>query len=225
MAKSLSKALEKQGLDKWGLVIYRCSYTDDVAWAAVKRTIQSTVAAYVSSIDRRLGMILPADNLAATMDWTFVEDRKGLDGISTQELRERFLSQRCGELAREQPRASDPISILQSAARYNYFVKVDEEALQHATEAGDDDDEFARRFTLFVNVVDANWSPQREEEEGCSMMGSDGEPIEGLTYDNVGWYRAVVDKLHPDFYHDLSTASVTDVWATEYVRPPEIVYS
>ncbi|KAH6682179.1 hypothetical protein F5X68DRAFT_242790 [Plectosphaerella plurivora] len=70
--------IQQDGADKWGWVIYRCSYVKefDAAWEDLKH------------------------RLADTMDWVFVED-PALEDASIEELRLRFQEWARQDTARE----------------------------------------------------------------------------------------------------------------------------
>jgi hypothetical protein len=77
--------------------------------------------------------------LAACLEWTFVEDRETLDGASRSYLRERFLAWAAHAIAAENPRSAaatkkDPYAYF-GVPRYSYFVQIDEEALQSVLNA------------------------------------------------------------------------------------------
>ncbi|KAI1158927.1 hypothetical protein F5B18DRAFT_639195 [Nemania serpens] len=60
------------------------------------------------------------------MDWIFVEDREGLDGVSREELRYRFRDWVRSENTRWE-NIDDPI--INRGTRYSFFVELDEPAL------------------------------------------------------------------------------------------------
>ncbi|OAQ69058.1 hypothetical protein VFPPC_13778 [Pochonia chlamydosporia 170] len=235
---SFSLYLRQRNIDKWGLVVYRCSYKNDAVWARIKEVIKSRILKSISKGNRggENGEEHSAPcNIAETMDWTFVEDQASLDGISTHDLRARFLAQRREEFSREQLRAQDavPSSLAQdtfeSEARYNFFIKIDQDVLQQAVNEGIEDcsvDDESRLYSVFVNIVNANWTPEQEEQpERDPDTGSDQfAPLEGFTHEHVGWYRASVNKLDLEFYENLSAIDLTSMWYIDYQRPPEIVY-
>lgn len=235
---SFSLYLRQRNIDKWGLVVYRCSYKNDAVWARVKEVIKLRILRSISKSNRGREdgeeHSAPA-NISKTMHWTFVEDQASLDGISTHDLRARFLAQRSEEFSREQPRAQDAVpsslalDTFESEARYNFFIKIDDDVLQQAANKGIEEcsvDDESRLYFIFVNIVNANWTPEQEEEpERNPDTGEDQfAPLEGFTYEHVGWYRAAVNKLDLEFYEDLSAMDLTSMWYIDYQRPPEIVY-
>jgi hypothetical protein len=236
---SFSLYLRQRNIDKWGLVVYRCSYKHDAVWSRIKEVIKLRILKSISKTirDREDGEehSVPA-NIAQTMDWTFVEDKATLDGISTHNLRARFLAQRREEFSREQRRVQDSIAsslgldMFESEARYNFFIKVDEDVLQQAANEGIEEcnvDDESGLFFVFVNIVNANWTPEQEGEPERELDTGEDQfaPLEGFTHEHVGWYRAAVNKLDLEFYEDLSAIDLTGMWYIDYQRPPQIVYS
>ncbi|KAK5952678.1 hypothetical protein OHC33_006270 [Knufia fluminis] len=87
--------------DKWGYVLYRCTYDDDYAWARFKDIIYERA---------RQRVILDETPEALDMlDFTGIEDKKELNGISRAELRVRHKRWAAEALLRENPRASPEI--------------------------------------------------------------------------------------------------------------------
>jgi hypothetical protein len=108
------------GDDKWGWVIYRCSYAKefDGAWDDLKRRIQQGTRESIVKSD--------APGIAEMMDFVFVEDPK-LEGASVEELRRRFQT-----WARGNNTASfdmDDNTQGSRGSRYEFFLKVDGEGL------------------------------------------------------------------------------------------------
>jgi hypothetical protein len=213
-------------------------YKNDAVWAALKQALNSLILSSVSNEGEGPGEenLMPA-NIAETMEWTFVEDPKSLDGISTHDLRARFLAHRRQEFTREQPRVQDAaVSFLAEytfhcEARYNFFIKVDEAVLQQAADEGIietaaiSNPSFARLKMVFVNVVDANWTPDLEEMFESGDEDYPYPPLEGFKSEYVGWYRVPIDRLDEEFYQVLSNQDCNEtIWYLDYQRPPEIMY-
>lgn len=73
----------RQSLDgKWGFVIYRCAYGDDIAW---ERYLRALADAAREDLGRR-----GRKDLAEFLEWTIFEDDVSLSGASSQTVRERF---------------------------------------------------------------------------------------------------------------------------------------
>lgn len=87
--------------DKWGWVIYRCSYEDDEAWERFKKIVNQRTRRQVLESD--------APELLESLEWTFVEDRSTLEGIPRDQLRSLFKDWAAEAIKAEQPRATDHI--------------------------------------------------------------------------------------------------------------------
>lgn len=105
--------------DRWGWVIYRCSYAKefDGAWDDLKRRIQRGMRESIAKSD--------APGIADTMDFIFVED-PALEGVSVEELRSRFQV-----WARDENLPDYDLDSTQGSrgSRYEFFLKVDGEGL------------------------------------------------------------------------------------------------
>ncbi|KAK6434550.1 hypothetical protein LTR95_009261, partial [Oleoguttula sp. CCFEE 5521] len=119
-SRNIHDGLVEDKHDKWGWVIYRCSYEDDVAWERFKQIINQRTRAQILKSD--------APEALNTLEWTFVDDRPTLECIPMNQLRSHFNSWAATAVQTEQPRATDHILQL-SGPRYNYFIQVDEHAL------------------------------------------------------------------------------------------------
>ena len=96
--RNILDGLTKLNHDKWGFVIYRCTYKNDQDWARFKQLVH----------DRTKQLIAESDTpeIADSLEWTFVEERATLDGASRPQLRERFNTWAEKAYAIEQPRHS-----------------------------------------------------------------------------------------------------------------------
>ncbi|KAF9881466.1 hypothetical protein CkaCkLH20_00612 [Colletotrichum karsti] len=108
------------GDDKWGWVVYRCSYAKefDGAWGDLKRRITQGMRGAIARSD--------APYIAQTMDFVFVEDPL-LEGASVHELRRRFQT-----WARENNTTSIDMEDEKQGSRgsrYEFFLRVDGEGL------------------------------------------------------------------------------------------------
>jgi len=126
-------------------LIYRCTYHNDQAWSRFKKLVHDRTTKSIANSDT------PA--IANSLEWTFVEDRATLDGASRAQLRERFNKWAEQAYAVEQPRGQADFQKwgLFGFARNNYFIQVDEEALQSVLSPP----EFSWKNSFgFVNFVD-----------------------------------------------------------------------
>jgi len=226
--------------DKWGFVIYRCTYQDDRAWERFKQIFHERTREYLEMSETPEA----ATSLAESLEWTFVEDRVALDGASKCQLRESFKEWAVRNIATEQPRAQTQAETQEDPGptfwipRYRYFIQVDEEALQSVLAAPKDDFHEGG----FINFVDSRWKPMgdrpsrscisdnrdiegADEDEVAEDEGEDEvfDPIDGCTEENVGWMRlAAATVVGTEFY-----VGVFDYpgggWYVSYKRPPETV--
>lgn len=102
------------------------------------------------------------------------------------------------------------------AGRYQFFVMVDQEALESVLSGPDDD-----KDTGFVLLVQAGWEPEElDKDELRERNGAEPEeePLEGCTEHDVGWMNVRYRDVEVSFVH------VTDSnhWNMYYSRPPEI---
>lgn len=102
--------------DKWGFVIYRCTYKNDQDWHHFKQLVHDRTKKAMAESD--------APEIADSLEWTFVEDRDTLDGASRSRLRRHFNAWAETAHAIEQPRAHLDFQKwgLFGIARYNYFI-------------------------------------------------------------------------------------------------------
>jgi hypothetical protein len=91
------ETLEQSKHDKWGYVIYRCTYRNDRDWNRFKQLVHKRSRENIEESD--------TPQIAQSLEWTFVEDRDALDGASRAQLRERFNKWAAQVIATEQPRA------------------------------------------------------------------------------------------------------------------------
>ena len=107
------------GPDKWGWVVYRCSYAKvfDGAWNDLKRRIQRDMRASILQSD--------APGIAETMDFVFVED-PALEDASIDELQCRFQA-----WARKDNTSGVDLDDPQCwrRSRHSFFLRVDGEGL------------------------------------------------------------------------------------------------
>ena len=80
--RALLQLLDKSKHDKWGYVIYRCTYKNDQDWDRFKQLVHTRFQEYIAKSD--------TPQIAESLEFTFVEDRATLDGASRGQLRKRF---------------------------------------------------------------------------------------------------------------------------------------
>lgn len=209
--RMILNTLKQSKHDKWGFVIYRCTYEDDEGWELFKHLLHERTQKTIQRSD--------APEVAHSLEWTFVEDRAALEDASRSRLRDRF--NRWADLAfvTEQPRAHAEAQEcpLFGVPRYNYFIQVDEEALKSVLAAPRRDS----HGEGFVNLVDSRWKPlgsryPRQEDDEVF------EPIGGCTEENVGWMR-VAARMIDTFLYEAAIDFPGGVWYVFYQRPPEVL--
>lgn len=132
-------------IEKWGWVIYHCTYGDDTTWAKFRDRVEAHSRESITQSD--------APETAERLEWTWVEDASALDGASTAALRERFCAWTADEVAR-QPGNYQPTAI----PRFRYFIKIDKEVLDSlleyiSRETYSSDDAFVK----FVDGIGSRW--------------------------------------------------------------------
>ena len=198
-------------IKKWGWVIYRCTYSDDAAWAKFRDRVEAESRKSIEQSD--------APEIAKRLEWTWVEDASALDGASTETLRERFREWTAGEVAR-QPGNYLPAVI----PRFRYFIKIDQEVLDSLAVSISRETHWSNN--TFVKFVDGNWKPLAESQRDLEQE-DDGwekeflEPIDGCMEEDVGWIRIAPYMISADFYEVMSGDE--NQRSTFYERPPRIV--
>jgi hypothetical protein len=220
----LLQALAELKHDKWGFVIYRCTYQDDHAWERFKQNIHESTQKFTEMSDTPEA----AKSLNDSLEWTFVEDRAALDDASRSQLRQRFKEWSAQAIVTEQPRAKAETERKPEPTfgipRYNYFIQVDEEALQSVL-AAPILDIYGEGV---INFVDSRWKPLGDRPSRSVVEGIEDEdevfdPIDGCTEENVGWMRfAASTAIDAEFYGSVF-GFPGGGWYVSYKRPPETV--
>jgi hypothetical protein len=204
--------------DKWGYVIYRCTYEDDAAWDRFKQIVHERTQEDLQDSD-------DTPELADYLEWTFVEDSATLDGASIPRLRERFNLWAAEAVVAENPRARIrtpdccPTAV---SGRYNCFIHVDEEALQSVVAAPG-----LNRYSEpgYVNLVNSLWEPMGDRYYDHGYDPDDPlnevlEPIDGCVEENVGWMRVQLRLAFSAYLY--VGAGDAESWYLSYRRPPEV---
>jgi hypothetical protein len=208
----IRQLIEGLPINKWGWVIYRCTYADDDTWAQFRARVEAESREYIAESD--------APEIAERLEWTWIEDKSGLDRLSTAALRNRFRAWVADEVAR-QPGDYIPSDI----PRFRYFVKIDEEVIQSFGVSKDSFQSWMGKKG-FVNLVDADWEQKTEDQKAEEHEDEEWweeeklEPIDGCTEEHVGWMRIAPFMINADFYEMLNG---DEYWYMEYKRPPSIV--
>jgi hypothetical protein len=211
------ECLKNDKHNKWGWVIYRCTYDDDEGWTRFKQFIIQQSHANITKSD--------TPELADSLVWTFVEDRATLDGVSKDQLRSRFKQWAPKALKTEQPRVEDHRYGTYGIPRYTYFIHVDEGALKSVVYDAPQPPKRDLYGVGYVNFIDADWKPLSELPSivGDISAGEDDvyAPIDGCTEENVGWMKIASYMVGADFYQAMMGNQ--DLWYAFYKRPPEIL--
>ena len=187
--------------DKWGWVIYRCTYGDDEAWNRFQQIINEGSRKQLDKPD------VPQE-VSSSLEWTFVSDAATLDNASRDQLRRRFRDWAADAERIEQPRADTGAAF--KAQRYRYFIQVDEEVLKTVVEANPSDPSDVG----WVNLVRA------DEEQDFGYHGEDaGESAK--SEEDEGWMMIAADMVGPDFYDAIGT--LPENWYSFYSPPPRLV--
>ena len=206
--------------EKFGLVVYRCTYKDDAAWQTLKLALQENPQLEIDAGDH--------PELAEKLEWVFMDDRSQLDGATISALRPRFKQWAAEAIHAENPRATGRGLCTFDFLRYRYFVHVDEAVLQDLIQEGVPP-QADRLGWPFVNLVDSEWeatdallehsdSDSGEEQDEVEQY----EPIEGCTEENVGCMRAELPMVTSlGFYTEQEGDQLW--WWSFYRRPYDVV--
>ncbi|KAI6840176.1 hypothetical protein KC342_g3003 [Hortaea werneckii] len=211
--RNIVDGLSKSKEEKWGFVIYRCTYKDDRDWERFKATVHRRTQEDMADSD--------VPEVANFLEWTFVDDRESLEGASKDYLRARHKAWAAKAFRAENPRALYDTS---DGPRYRYFIQVDEEALQSVLSAPECD----MLGEGYVYFVDSQREPmgegedEDEDEDECEEDRETFDPIEGCAEENVGWMKLAAVMIDATWY-DTSSGFAYGGWYAFYKRPPETV--
>lgn len=141
---------------------------------------------------------------------TVLED-KSLDGATPVLVRDKF--KEWAKTAPEQEQSAEA----GYAIRYAYCIHVDDEALNSIFQKPDPLS-ICDKHWGFVNLIQADWEPYDQFEEG-EELEEEQEPIEGCTNYDVGWMRVRYDYVLWKTYDELRDSVI---WHDGYIRPPDI---
>ncbi|KAF2222656.1 hypothetical protein BDZ85DRAFT_313690 [Elsinoe ampelina] len=140
-------------------------------------------------------------------------DKEKFDGATREGLRAHFAERAEGAYGREQPRATDTWK-LTSAARYRYFLQVDEEAVVEFIAEDPTYPDLNHDGGSHVKLIKVEWEPDVEADPEEIAY----EVIDGLSQYDVGWMEIGSPQIGIDLYEPLSGPE--DAWSLEYLRPP-----
>ncbi|KAJ4863326.1 hypothetical protein T069G_04280 [Trichoderma breve] len=161
--------------EKWGWVIYRCSYKPELqsTWENFKRVVDERTRKEIAESD--------APDIADKLDWVFVEDPE-LEGASLDELKRRFREWARFEV---QGRYDIDTTSYNRGSRYGYFIQVDEAALLSLVDG---------LSYGHVNIV-RGWVDSLPPEEATDEFGD--------AIDIEDWMKIRASMVAPYFYIDL----------------------
>ncbi|KFY18428.1 hypothetical protein V493_08623 [Pseudogymnoascus sp. VKM F-4281 (FW-2241)] len=206
VAKNIHDDLRHFKHDKWGWVLYRCSYGDDEAWTRFQQIIHER---------SRKGMAergFPLE-VANSLEWTFVSDRTSFDGASRDQLRQHFYAWAAAAEKTEQLRAVDNERNWtgDKSQRYIYFIQVDEEALRSVVDA-DPSDSLDEGWVNLIRCRDGDLDLDWRQREKENVDEEDGDE---------GWMMIAAHMVGPDFYDAIGR--MPQDWYTFYTPPPGLV--
>lgn len=200
--------------DKWGWVVYRCTYNDDEGWNRFKDIITRQLRRSIVDSD--------TPEIGDSLVWTFVEDRNMLDNASKDQLRVHFKDWAAKAFDAENPRREQRLYGTVFCARYKYFIQIDEGALRSVVYDAPQATERDPYGEGYVNFVKADWEPTSEDIPEEDKDLEPYEPIERCCDEDVGWMKLMSTQLTATFYNDMSGFS--QEWYCYYKRPPEIAF-
>ncbi len=209
-AELLAESLEVYTDEKWGWVIYRCTYGDDDAWARFQ-----DLAAQALRRDLRDADLPPI--IADRADWIFVSDAATLDGASRDALRERFVSWVAEETSRHTLGGD-------KSSRHTYFVQVDEASLRSVVDA-DAGGSWDNGWINLVRCQDGmdynqNAEMKKSQEEYARQLVEDGEE-DAEEHATEGWMMLTTSSMGVSTYACLGGR--TEDWYCFYSVPPNLV--
>lgn len=203
----IKRDLEALKHEKWGWVIYRTGYKDDLAWFKFKHLLSQWTAHNVSNSDE--------PGILNNVEWVFMDDRATFDRASREFLRQHFKQWAEASVVTENPRAGEVGLDRRTSTRYCEFVQVDDDCLRGITDGVDETWDISIGLPGCVYFIDGDWKPSRSESD---EEEEEFEGIDGCKEENVGWMLVPTSHLAPEFY-----TNIADSWWTFYVRPPQVL--
>jgi hypothetical protein len=154
--ETIAKAIEQYKLDRWGFVIYRCTYKSQEKWTRFIDLVKQETRDYLG---------VEHVSIYDKIDWTVIEDAEALEGASIIDTSRMFLAWRDGDGKSEK----------QVGPRYHYFMHVDEESLESVV---DDEKAKDRNTGYFCKIVYPSSVMNREEEKAAGEIAEDQDPLD-----------------------------------------------
>ncbi|PGH29830.1 hypothetical protein GX50_07409 [[Emmonsia] crescens] len=201
-AENIRDTLHDFKHDKWGWVIYRCTYGDDEAWARFQQIVNERSRKRMAEPD------VPPE-VANSLEWTFVSDPATLNGASRDQLRTRFLAWAAEAEKTEQPRADGKPWAGLRLQRYAFFIQVDEESLRSVVEGNPEE------------LMDGSWvhlvHADEDQDFGQNAKAEEDDEEE----EDEGWIMIAADMIGPDFYDAIGP--MPESWYAFYSPAPGFV--
>ncbi|CAK1358777.1 unnamed protein product [Cercospora beticola] len=200
-ADQIERWMKEDHEDKWGPVIYRCTYNNDSDW-------QVFLDRYRHFIRYDLELCNGLD-VFDQLEITVIEDKQILEGASPAAVREHF---KAWSDEHYPDRSNDP---WYNNQRVKYCIRVDDACVRSVIKVA----QYVRgrdRGGGFVDLVWKNWVFSKVEEEEGEFEGR--EPIAGIRAKDVGFMHVSLDfvlELWGYLRHEY-------VWENEYRRPPYV---
>lgn len=190
---------------KWGWIVYRTTYADDKKWEKFNEIFQTQVRDPVLNLDG-------GEHHSQFLDYTLRSDKSKYDGATAAQLRDEFREWRASSGPLEEQGLNEAErQFLPLNARYSFFIRIDEDALQSVLEGAAKND-FEESW---VDVVHVDWpGPGIDDDDEDGLP-----PIEGITTHHVGFQRVEIEELYPNCWHDFEV----NHWDF-YIRPPQRTY-
>ncbi|KAL9623269.1 MAG: hypothetical protein Q9160_002376 [Pyrenula sp. 1 TL-2023] len=180
--------------NKWGFIIYRCTYKNDAQWARFMELLNEWTRQNLE-YDKAL-------DLMDSLDWNIREDPK-LDGTSKREIR-RIFNEWLDQYA----------DYRDTSPRYEQCIMVDQECVESVLDGAQPSDENSLiKDHGYVYLIDARWKPDEDDDDVYS-------PIDGCTLTDVGWQKVAAGFVAPRAFNLMGEGGWG--WDTYYVRPPGV---
>lgn len=145
----LDSMLNPLGVDVWGWVIYRGTYSSDSDWAACMDTLKH-------GTHRQLDEAGATEAVKNKNAWVVIEDRERLENATKSDVRQMFKDWVNGpKAAAEYPNKKAHSTII-SIARYMFCLHIDEASLRSVLDDTDD---------WHVKVINRRWISDEDESD------------------------------------------------------------
>jgi hypothetical protein len=212
---------------KWGFVIYRCTYKDDAAWSNFMRIFKDMILGGIVPLSESLNQDV-IDRLAFDVR----EDRALFQKATRPELRDDFLAwarsdQINEELSDEElreraerkplsPSSEDIQSKYVDSPRYEYFLVVDEEAMNSVLAV----EHRVYDQDSWVYIVNADWDMNATFDQlNPGWFGHNQEELS--KWDGGATARVNPNDLYPSLFQILWEAD--GAWWSELYQPPPTI--